>query len=264
MPWLGLGVYKVEEGHEVVSSVKTALELGYRSIDTASFYENEEGVGKAIRESGMKREDLFITTKVWNNEQGYENTLEAFDRSLHKLGLEYIDLYLVHWPVPGKFVETYKALEHLYEQGKVRAIGVSNFLIHHLEELRKEANILPMVNQVEFHPQLFQKDLLQYCKDNHIQLEAWGPLARGNYLDDPVLNELGKKYNKTPAQIILRWDYQHGVVTIPKSIKKHRQEENAAIFDFELTAEEMEQINRLNVNKRTGKHPDEFDYAPFL
>ncbi|SES96059.1 Aldo/keto reductase [Salinibacillus kushneri] len=260
IPWVGLGVYKVEKGTEAVDTVKAALDLGYRSIDTAAFYENEKEVGQAIRESGLNREDIFVTSKVWNTEQGYEETLKAFDDSLQKLGLGYIDLYLIHWPVPGKFKDTWRALEEVYEQGKVRAIGVSNFQIHHLEELMKEAKIKPMVDQVEFHPQLYQKDLLDFCKENEIQLEAWGPLGRSRYLDDPVLNEIAEKYGKTAAQVILRWEYQHEIVIIPKSTKPHRQKENADIFDFALTAEDMKKIDALNQDKRTGKHPDEFPY----
>ncbi|MBO8157693.1 MAG: aldo/keto reductase [Bacillaceae bacterium] len=261
MPMVGLGVYKMENDQEVVDAVKSALDLGYRSIDTAQFYENEEGVGKAIRESGINREDIFVTTKIWNTHQGYDLTLKTFEESLEKLGLDYVDLYLVHWPVPGKYKETWKALEHLYEQKKVRAIGVSNFLIHHLEDLFQDANIKPMVNQVEFHPQLFQKELLDFCHKHDIKLEAWSPIARGTYFDHPVLQELAQKYDKTPAQIILRWDYQHGVITIPKSSNPDRQKQNADIFDFELTDEEMNKINGLNQNKRIGPHPDEFNYG---
>ncbi|MRG86843.1 aldo/keto reductase [Salinibacillus xinjiangensis] len=258
IPKVGLGVYKVEKGTEAVDTVKSALDIGYRSIDTAAFYDNEKEVGQAIRESGVKREDIFVTTKVWNTDQGYENTLNAFEESFQKLGLDYIDLYLVHWPVTGKYKDTWRALEELYDQGKVRAIGVSNFHIHHLEELMKDAKIKPMVNQVEFHPQLFQKELLDYCKSNDIRLEAWGPLGRSRYLDDPVLEELAKKYNKTPAQIIIRWDYQHDIITIPKSTKSHRQKENADIFDFELTEKDMNKIDELNRDYRTGPHPDDF------
>ncbi|SEB20804.1 Aldo/keto reductase [Thalassobacillus cyri] len=262
MPWLGLGVYKMEDGQEVVDSVKSALELGYRHIDTASFYKNEEGVGQAIKESDVGREDIFVTTKVWNDEQGYEETLEAFDRSLNKLGLEYLDLYLIHWPVPGKFTDTWKALEKLYKDGKVKAIGVSNFLPHHLQDVMKDAEETPMVNQIELHPELHQQQTREFCKANDIQLVAWSPLARGKYLDAPVLKELAEKYDKTPAQVILRWDYQSGIVTIPKSVKKERQQENADIFDFELTDEEIKRIDELDLGEegRNGPHPDEFDY----
>lgn len=252
----------MEDGKEVVEAVKSAIELGYRHIDTASFYGNEEGVGKAIKESDIPREDLFITTKVWNDEQGYENTLEAFDRSLNKLGLDYIDLYLIHWPVPGKFTDTWKALEKLYKDGKVKAIGVSNFLPHHLEELMKDAEITPMVNQIELHPELHQQQTREFCAANGIQVEAWSPLAKGKYFDAPVLKELAEKYEKTPAQIILRWDFQNDIVAIPKSTNKDRQQQNADIFDFELTEEEIKRIDELNLDEkgRTGPHPDEFDY----
>lgn len=260
MPWFGLGVYKVEEGPEVVDSVKAAIRNGYRSIDTAAFYENEEGVGQAIKESDVPREELFITTKVWNTDQGYESTLTAFETSMKKLGLDYLDLYLIHWPVKGKYKETWKALEKLYRDGRVRAIGVSNFQIHHLEDVLADAEIKPMVNQVEYHPRLTQTELHEYCKKNHIQLEAWSPLMRGQLLDNPTLKEIGDKYNKTTTQVILRWDLQNEIVTIPKSTKEHRIIENANIFDFELTQDEMDNIHALNENHRIGADPDNFDF----
>lgn len=256
MPWVGLGVFKVNEGEEVVQSVKAAIKNGYISIDTAAIYKNEEGVGQAIKESGIPREDLFITTKLWNAEQGYESTLEAFKTSLNKLGLDYLDLYLIHWPGKNKYKETWKAFEKLYKEGRVRAIGVSNFQVHHLEDLISSAEIIPMVNQVEFHPHLTQKELRSYCKKEGIQLEAWSPLKQGQLLNEPVLEDLAHKYNKSVAQVILRWDLQHGVVTIPKSVKEHRIIENADIFDFELTAEDMEKIDGLNQESRAGSHPD--------
>lgn len=261
MPWLGLGVYKVQEGDEVNRAVRTALEVGYRHIDTAAFYQNEEGVGQAIRESGIPRDQIFVTTKVWNSDQGYETTLKAFDTSLKKLGFDYIDLYLVHWPVKGKYKETYKALEKLYKDGFVRAIGVSNFQIHHLEDILADCEIKPMVNQVEFHPRLTQKPLLAFCKQHDIQLEAWSPLMRGGeLLNEPTLVNIAQKYNKTPAQVILRWDLQHEVVTIPKSVTPQRIAQNANIFDFTLTKEEMDAIDALNENRRIGPDPDHFDF----
>ncbi|MCL6615739.1 MAG: aldo/keto reductase [Anoxybacillus ayderensis] len=261
MPWLGLGVYKVQEGDEVIRSVRTALEVGYRHIDTAAFYENEEGVGRAIRESGIRREEVFVTTKVWNSDQGYESTLKAFHTSLKKLGFDYIDLYLVHWPVKEKYKETYKALEKLYKDGFVRAIGVSNFQIHHLEHILADCEIKPMVNQVEFHPRLTQKELLAFCKQHQIQLEAWSPLMRGGeLLNEPTLVDIAQKYEKTPAQVILRWDLQHEVVTIPKSVTPQRIAQNANIFDFTLTKEEMDAIDALNENRRIGPDPDNFDF----
>ncbi|AKU27197.1 glyoxal reductase [Geobacillus stearothermophilus] len=260
MPLVGLGVYKVKEGDEVKSAVRTALEVGYRHVDTAAFYENEEGVGQAIRESGIPREQVFVTTKVWNTDQGYETTLKAFDASLKKLGFDYVDLYLVHWPVKGKYKETYKALEKLYKDGYVRAIGVSNFQIHHLQDVLADCEIKPMVNQVEYHPRLTQKELQAFCRENGIQLEAWSPLMRGEILTEPTIVEIGKKYGKTPAQVVLRWDLQHGVVTIPKSVTPARIKENADLFDFSLTAEEMKQIDALNLNKRIGADPDNFNF----
>ncbi|MEH7373978.1 aldo/keto reductase [Neobacillus drentensis] len=256
MPWVGLGVFKVTEGEEVIQSVKAAIQNGYISIDTAAIYGNEEGVGQAIKDSGVPREDLFITTKLWNSEQGYESTLKAFETSLTKLGLDYLDLYLIHWPGKDKYKETWKAFEKLYKEGRVRAIGVSNFQVHHLEDLISSAEIKPMVNQVEFHPHLTQKELLAFCKNEGIQLEAWSPLKQGKLLSEPVLEDLAHKYNKSVAQVILRWDLQHGVVTIPKSIKEHRIIENADIFDFELSTEDMDKIDGLNQDSRAGSHPD--------
>jgi methylglyoxal/glyoxal reductase len=258
MPWFGLGVFKVKEGSEVIDSVKAALKHGYRSIDTAAVYKNEEGVGQGIRESGVAREEIFVTSKVWNSDQGYESTLQAYETSLKKLGLEYLDLYLIHWPGKDKFKETWKALETLYKEGRVRAIGVSNFHIHHLEELLKDAEIKPMVNQVEYHPHLTQKDLLAFCQRQGIQLEAWSPLKAGKLLNEPTITEIAEKYGKSTAQVILRWDLQNKVVTIPKSIKETRIIENADIFDFELTAEDMEKLDGLNNDERTGPNPDEF------
>lgn len=256
MPWFGLGVFKVQEGSEVIDSVKAAIKNGYKSIDTAAIYKNEEGVGQAIKESGVPREELFITTKVWNSDQGYESALQAFETSLDKLGLDYLDLYLIHWPGKDKYKETWKALEKLYKDGRVRAIGVSNFKVHHLEDLISDAEIKPMVNQVEYHPHLTQKDLLEFCQKEGIQLEAWSPLKQGQLLSDPTISEIAEKYGKSTAQVILRWDVQNKVVTIPKSIKEQRIIENADIFDFELSAEDMEKIDGLNKDERVGPDPD--------
>ncbi|WP_405112716.1 aldo/keto reductase [Paenibacillus sp. FSL K6-1217] len=260
MPWFGLGVFKVQEGQEVIDSVKAAIKAGYRSIDTASVYGNEEGVGQAIRESGIAREELFITTKVWNTEQGYDSTLAAFDQSLSKLGLDYADLYLVHWPIRAKYKDTWRALEKLYADGKVRAIGVSNFQIDHLEDLLTVAKVKPMVNQVELHPLLNQLELREYCKAQGIQIEAWAPLAQGHLLDNEVLADIATRHNKTLPQVILRWDLQNGIVTIPKSVKEERIIANADIFDFELSEEEIRRINGLNRDQRFGSHPDRFNH----
>ncbi|MEK5404624.1 aldo/keto reductase [Paenibacillus sp. FSL W8-0439] len=264
MPWFGIGVFKVEEGSELVNAVKAAVKHGYRSIDTAAIYANENSVGQAIQEAlsenNLSREELFVTSKVWNADLGYEETRAAYEASLNKLGLDYLDLYLIHWPVQGKYKEAWRALESLYKEGRIKAIGVSNFQIHHLEDLMQDAEIKPMVNQVEFHPQLTQTELLQFCQKNNIQMEAWSPLMQGQLLDHPVLQDIANKYGKSVAQVILRWDVQQGVVTIPKSTKAHRIVENADIFDFELTREDMDQIQALNANLRVGPDPDNFDF----
>ncbi|WP_169082903.1 aldo/keto reductase [Paenibacillus sp. PL91] len=264
MPWFGLGVFKVEEGDELENAVASAVKNGYRSIDTAAIYGNEAGVGKGIQQglklASLNRKDLFVTSKVWNADLGYESTLAAYEASLSKLGLEYLDLYLIHWPVEGKFKEAWRALETLYKQGKVKAIGVSNFQIHHLEELMKDAEIKPMINQVEYHPRLTQLELRSYCKANGIQLEAWSPLMQGQLLDNPLLIEIAASYNKSVAQIILRWDLQNGVITIPKSTKEARIIANAEVFDFELSQEDMDRISGLNENLRVGPDPDNFDF----
>ncbi|MGM9926000.1 MAG: aldo/keto reductase [Bacillus sp. (in: firmicutes)] len=260
MPTFGLGVYKMEDGEQVVHSIKSAVKAGYRSIDTASFYKNEEGVGQAIKEAGVPREQLFITTKVWNDDQGYESTLTAFEESLKKLDVDYIDLYLVHWPVPGKYKETWKAMEKIYRDGKAKAIGVCNFHIHHLEDLLEDAEIAPMVNQVELHPLLSQADLRDYCAAKNIAVEAWSPLGRGRLLDQPELVKLAAKYQKSVAQIILRWDLQSNIITIPKSTKEQRIKENADIFDFELSVDDMKIIDGLNCDDRGGPNPDDLNF----
>lgn len=260
MPWFGLGVYKVQEGEEALQSVKAALKAGYRSIDTAALYQNEESVGQAIKESGVPREELFITTKVWNTDQRNDSVLEAFEISLKKLGLDYVDLYLVHWPVKEKYRQTWKVLEKLYKEGRIRAIGVSNFKIHQLEDLISGAEVKPMVNQVELHPLLAQPELRNYCKKQGIQIEAWAPLGQGRLLEHPVLKEIAAKHNKSAAQVILRWDLQNEIVTIPKSVNESRIIENADIFDFALTIEDIEKINALNENKRFGADPDNFTF----
>lgn len=264
MPWFGLGVFKVEEGPELVNAVKAAIKHGYRSIDTAAIYQNEEGVGQGIREgleeAGITREEIFVTSKVWNADLGYESTLAAYEKSLTKLGLEYLDLYLIHWPVEGKYKEAWRALETLYKEGKVKAIGVSNFQVHHLEDVIEAGDVKPMVNQVECHPRLTQKELQAFCKEQSIQLEAWSPLMQGELLDNETLQGIATKHGKSVAQVILRWDLQNGIVTIPKSTKEHRIVENSSVFDFELTDEEMTQIDGLNQNHRVGPDPDNFDF----
>jgi len=260
MPQLGLGVWESKEGTEVINAVTFALNAGYRSIDTAAIYRNERGVGIAISDSNVPREEIFLTSKVWNSDQGFESTLKAFNNSLDRLQMDYLDLYLMHWPVRRKYKETWKALEKLYEEGKIRTIGVSNFLVHHLKDLLSEADVVPAVNQVEFHPYLIQQDLQDYCKEKGIVVEAWSPLMKARFIQVELFNEIGKKYGKTSAQVVLRWHIQRGVVVIPKSVRESRIIENADIFDFDLTDSEMNQINTLDRNHRFGPDPDNFNF----
>ncbi len=260
MPYLGLGVWETRDGAEVINAVRVALETGYRHIDTAAIYGNEAGVGEGIRESGVPREEVFLVSKVWNSDQGYDSAIKAFEASLERLGTDYLDLYLIHWPVKGKYRETWRALETLYNEKRVKAIGVSNFLSHHLEDLLDQASIVPMVNQMEFHPYLVQKDLLGFCKEKGIQYEAWSPLMQGNVFEVELLKELAKKYQKSIAQIVLRWDLQKGVITIPKSSKRNRIAENASIFDFSLSEDDISRLDKLDRHQRFGPDPDTFDF----
>ncbi|NAP00662.1 aldo/keto reductase [Halomonas sp. MG34] len=264
LPWLGLGVFKVEEGPELVQAVKAAIKNGYRLIDTAAIYGNEAGVGQGIQEglqeTAISREELFITSKVWNDGLNYDETISAFHESLEKLGLDYLDLYLIHWPGVDQYKEAWRALEDLYKQGLIRAIGVSNFQVHHLEDLAKISEIKPMINQVEHHPKLTQEELRRYSKENAIQLQAWSPLMQGQLLDHPLLQEIAVKHGKSVAQVIIRWDLQSGIATIPKSTKEHRIIANGDVFDFKLSGKDMESINALNENLRVGPDPDTFNF----
>lgn len=248
MPWLGLGVFMISNPAELTAAVESALQTGYRSIDTADIYGNEKGVGEAIRASGLPRQELFITTKLWNERQaeGYDASLKAFENSLLRLGLDYLDLYLIHWPIEGKSVAAWRALVKLYQDGRTRAIGVSNFSAAQIDELIQATGIVPAVNQIELHPWRSQKPLLAYCREKGIQAEAYCPLMRGRISEVPNLAEIAARYGKTPAQIVLRWELQNGVVVIPKSVHAARIRENSEIFDFSLTQSDMAAIDVLN------------------
>ncbi|WP_336823852.1 aldo/keto reductase [Sporosarcina sp. USHLN248] len=259
MPQLGLGVYKMTDPKETETAISYALEVGYRAIDTAAIYENEMETGNAIRQSGIPREELFITSKVWNNDQGYDETLRAFEVSLEKLGVSYLDLYLTHWPVAHKYVDTYRAIERLYEEKLIRATGVSNHHAHHLKELFKTANVQPMVNQIEVHPRLTQEPLREFCAEHGIVVTSWSPLARGKLMEHPTLLHIAAKHGKTTAQVIIRWHLQNGLVVIPKSVTPKRIKENIEVADFELTLEDMMTINALNMDERTGTNPEKYD-----
>lgn len=262
IPMLGLGVFRLKDEKEAYNTVRKAIELGYRHIDTAMIYENEEAVGKAISDSGVAREDIFLTTKLWNEDIRRDNAQKAIDTSLKKLGVDYVDLYLVHWPVKGKYVSVWEEMEKIYASGKAKAVGVSNYLQHHLEEVLAMKSLVPAVNQLEHHPYLVQNDLMKYCIDNSIRPEAWSPFCarKVNLLDEEVLNAIGKKYNKTAAQVVLRWNIDTGVIVIPKSSNPTRQKENLDIFDFSLSNEDINKINALDNNTRVGSHPDEITF----
>ncbi|MGW4024891.1 aldo/keto reductase [Streptomyces sp. NPDC005009] len=261
MPQLGFGVWQVPDA-EAETAVATALEAGYRSIDTAAIYGNEEGTGRALAKSGVPREDLFVTTKLWNSDQGYDSTLRAFDTSLSKLGLEYVDLYLIHWPTPARdrYVDTYKAFEKLLEDGRVRAIGVSNFLPEYLERLTAETSVIPAVNQIELHPHLQQHASREYHAERGIATEAWSPLGSGKgILEIPAIVAIAQKHGRTAAQVVLRWHLQLGNVVIPKSVTPSRIAENIDVFGFSLDAEDLAAISALNEDRRIGSHPAEFN-----
>ena len=243
-------------GRAAYKSVIMALETGYKLIDTATIYGNERNIGQALKESGIPREDVFITTKVWNSDQGYEKTLNTFEKSLKKLNISYVDLYLIHWPVSGLRNETWKALEKSYKDEKAGSIGVSNYTIRHLNELFKISSTIPMVNQVEFSPFLYQKNLMEFCQSNKIVMEAYSPLTRGNKLDNNLLKSIGNKYRKTPAQILLRWGIQHDVIQIPKASSKEHITENINIFDFNLDNDDMAQLDNLNEDFRKSEDPE--------
>jgi methylglyoxal/glyoxal reductase len=254
MPLLGLGVYDIY-GKEAEQTIEWALEIGYRLFDTAAMYENEVQVGQALRQGNVPRKELFITTKVHNEDQGYDQTLRAFDQSMDRLGCEYIDLYLIHWPLTQTRKSTWKALETLYAQGNVRAVGVANYLVPFLEEMKNYANVVPAVNQIEFSPYLFLTSELDYCRQQGIQLQAYSPLVRGQRFSDPRLIALATKYGKTPAQLLIRWALQHGVSTIPKSASRKRLEENFNVFDFSLSAGDLHYMDNLHENLRVVEDP---------
>ncbi len=267
IPCVGFGTWKLLEDDSSVDTIKTAIDCGYRHIDTAFSYHNEKSVGRAIRTCGLKRNELFVTTKLSNGAHGYENTMKEFEMSMNNLDIEYVDLYLVHWPRPLSIRDTWrehnegtwKAFEELYNAGKVKAIGVSNFLETHLDAILETATIAPMVNQLELHPQYVQRDVVEYCKNHRIIVEAWSPLIKGEF-DHPVLMEIAKKHNKSVAQVLLRWSIQHGFLPLPKASRKERMLENADIFDFMLSDEDIEAMKALESLGKTGAHPDTAEF----
>ena len=268
IPSIGFGTFRTPSGEETEQSVLNAIKAGYRHIDCAAAYGNEKSVGDAIRKSGIAREELFVTSKLWNDEKGYEKTIAAFNKTLEDLQLDYLDLYLIHWPIAKASKnnwqeansESWRAFEDLYKQGKIKAIGVSNFLPHHFEPLLKTAKIKPMVNQIEFHLGMLQEETVEFCKKNNILVEAWAPFSNGQILSNPVLTEIADKYNKSVAQLSLRWIIQKGIVPLPKSVTPERIKSNLNVFDFEISAQDSETIDKLTNCGGSGLHPDEVDF----
>lgn len=267
IPWVGFGTWQTPSGEVTVNSVKKAIETGYRHIDTAAAYKNEGSVGQAIKESGVNREDLFVTSKLWNTERGYEKTKAAFEQTLKELGTDYLDLYLIHWPaVSAQFdnweeinLETWKAMTELYKDGKIKAIGVSNFKTHHLEAL-VQTEVKPMVNQIEYHIGHTQDDIVDFCKKHDILIEAWSPIGSGRLLEDATLKEIAQKYDKSVAQLSIRYVLQNGVLPLPKSVTPERIEENTHLFDFEISDEDMKKLDAMENVGFSGMNPDEVDF----
>jgi 2,5-diketo-D-gluconate reductase A len=258
IPQLGFGVYKIP-GDRTADAVATALDAGYRHIDTAAFYENERGVGEGVRRSGLPRDEVFVTTKVWWTENGYDSTLRSFDASLERLGFEAVDLFLIHWPAPAhdRYVDSWRALERIRDEGRARSIGVANFHIHHMERLARETDTVPAVNQVELHPWLPQRDVRAYDAEHSITTQSWSPLARGRLLEDGTLASIAAKHGVTPAQVVVRWHLQLGIVVIPKSVTPERIRQNADVFSFELDPDDLARIATLESGERTGRDPDD-------
>lgn len=255
IPMIGLGTYLNDNGRQAIDSILYALEIGYRHIDTAAMYENEKEVGIAVRKSGISREEIFVTTKLWNSDHGYDNTIKAFQRSLERLGLDYVDLYLIHWPVENLRLESWRALERLYSDGLCKAIGVSNYMERHVDEILNNFSIVPAVNQVEFSPFLYLKELQNYCESKEIALESYSPLTKGYRLNEPRLIEIARRYDKSTSQILIRWCLQKGMIVIPKSSRNEHIKENADIFDFEISEADMLALDNLNENYRSTWDP---------
>ena len=268
IPCVGFGTWQTPDGETAVQAVKSAIENDYRHIDTAAVYQNEVGVGQGIMASGVDRKELFVTSKVWNTERGYEKTIAAFHQTLSDLQLDYLDLYLIHWPAIAKQhdnweqlnAETWRAMEDLYKAGKIKAIGVSNFLPHHLESLLQQCTITPMVNQIEFHPGYMQKETVEYCQKHDILVEAWSPLGNGKLLSNPLLQEIAQKYDKSVAQLCIRWVLQHQLLPLPKSITPERIKQNANVFDFDISADDMNKIDNMAYCGGSGLNPDDIDF----
>lgn len=262
IPALGLGVYRMDDEKEAYKSVRKAIDLGYRHIDTAMIYENEIPIGQAIRESGVSRDELFVTTKLWNEDIANNNSQKAFETSLRTLGLDYVDLYLVHWPIKDKYVSVWSEMEKIVQSGKARAVGVCNYQENHLQEIINLKSLMPAVNQIELHPYLSQQPLVEFCTQHDIKIESWSPLCanKNNLLQETSLKEIGEKYSKTAAQVVLRWNIERGLIVIPKSSNPARQAENLDVFDFQLTVDDMQKIDALNKDARVGPHPDEVGF----